>query len=482
MLTLPAKPIFPDKASNDRSETTARRRRLLEGNWASDLEDFITDSVALDRRAIWGALDTSSNVFKQGCEALAVLYSRKPSVGIERENAEAAREYIGPQGALDKSHYFEMMANVQMKTIGLREMLMRIDISDSNQIMFRPVTPDMVFATAPAGDPMKANYLYEMRLRKNDSTGEMFWTADCYDLRDKNNPQYKVHHVEADGLLGEEMTEMFLGGNMSGSNYPYRDSKGEPFLPWVFYHAAIDGQLFSPYELSEVVAGSMVASTYYTYLKHLMFDASFPQRYVASLQLAGLNTMDTNMASQRMSVSTDPSSILCFTADPDSTTQPLIGQFQAGMSDPATMLGAITTYERRLATQMGIDPASVQKVSSDPRSGYSIAMSKESMREAQERYEPVFRVSDIEAIEKAAMISNAILKTSYPESGYVIQYESIELSEVEQKSQRENIIALLDKGLLSPVDAMFKLYPDLATEEEAIQKLRTIRQQKIEFA
>jgi len=26
------------------------------------------------------------------------------------------------------------------------------------------------------------------------------------------------------------------------------------------------------------------------------------------------------------------------------------------------------------------------------------------------------------------------------------------------------------------------LYPDLATEEEAIQKLRTIRQQKIEFA
>ena len=101
----------------------------------------------------------------------------------------------------------------------------------------------------------------------------------------------------------------------------------------------------------------MVASTYYTYLKHLMFDASFPQRYVASLQLAGLNTMDTNMASQRMSVSTDPSSILCFTGDPDSSTQPLIGQFQAGMSDPATMLGAITTYERRLATQMGIDPA-----------------------------------------------------------------------------------------------------------------------------
>ena len=151
------------------------------------------------------------------------------------------------------------------------------------------------------------------------------------------------------------------------------------------------------------------------------------------------------------------------------------------MSDPATMLGAITTYERRLATQMGIDPASVQKISSDPRSGYSIAMSKESMREAQERY-VFFKMFDIEAIEKAAMISNAILGTDYPESGYVISYESIELSEGEQKNMRENIIALLDKGLLSPVDAMFKLYPELTTEQQAIEKLRTIRQQKIEFA
>ena len=199
-----------------------------------------------------------------------------------------------------------------------------------------------------------------------------------HDLRDKANPQYRVHYVEADGILGEEMTDMFLGGNMSGANYPYRDSKGEPFLPWVFYHAAIDGQLFSPYELSEVVAGSMVASTYRTHIsKHLMFDASFPQRYVASLQLAGLNTMDTNLASQRMSVSTDPSSILCFTADPDSTTQPLIESVPKRVW--RTLLQCwepLPLMKRRLATQMGIDPASVQKVSSDPRSGYSIAMSK----------------------------------------------------------------------------------------------------------
>ena len=482
MYNIPAKPAFPDKATNDRCETTARRRRLLEGNWAPDLEDFLTDTVAIDRRQIWGSLDTSSNVFKQGCEALAVLYSRKPTVGIRREQAQQAIDYIGPQGVLDKSKYFGMMSSVQMKTIGLREMLMRVDISDSNQLMFRPVTPDMVYATAPTGDPMKCDYLKEYRLRMNNETKDMFWTVDCYDIRDLNNPKYMVFVVENDGTMGDDVSEMFLGGNMSGENYPYRDAKGIPFLPWVFYHANLTGQLFSPYELSEVVSGSMVAATYYTFLKHLMFDNSFPQRYTASLQLAGLSTQDMGMASQRMAINADPSSILCFTSDPDSTTQPLIGQFQAGMSDPSVMLGAIVTYERRLATQMGIDPASVQKVSSDPRSGYSIAMSKESIREAQQRFEETFRYSDVQAIEIGAMVSNAILGTTYPETGYIINYESIELSEIEKKSQRENIIALMDKGLIGPVDAMFQLYPEITTEDEAVEKLRRIKQQKIEFA
>lgn len=482
MFTIPSKPIFPDAETNQRVEVTARRRRLLEGNWADDLEQFLTDTIALDRRSIWGSLDTSSNVFKQGCQALAVLYARTPTIGIKRELSTAAAEYIGPHGAFYKSHYFELMQNVQMKTIGLREMLMRIDISDTNTIMFRPVTPDMIFAKSSAGNPTVPNYIVEQRLRKNLMTNEMFWTADCYDISDPDYPIYKVKKIEADGTFSDDMSEIFLGADMCGDNYPYRAADGKPFLPWVLYHANIDGELFSPYELSEVVAGSMVASTYYTYLKKLMFDNSFPQRYVASLTLAGLNTVDTNLQTQRMAISTDPSSILCFSGDPDSTTQPMIGQFQAGMSDPATMIGAITTYERRLAAQMGIDPASVQKVSSDPRSGYSIAMSTHALRQVQKKSIPIQQVFDIEAIEKAAMISNAILGTKYPENGYIINYEAVELDESEQKNLRENTIALLDKGLLSPVDAMMKLYPDITTEEEAIEKLKTIRQQKIEFA
>lgn len=477
----PQIPTFTDQYTNARVECTARRRRLLEGSWGEDLELFLQTQIPIDRRGTWGSLDMSSNIFKSGCKALSVLYSTTPSVGVERQKAEAARPYIGPHGVLDNSHYFEMMSTIQMFTIGLREMLVRIDISDDNAVMFRPVTPDMVFASAPAGNPTKANYLYEYRLRRNDSTGEEFWTADIFDLRDKNNPRFEVRKVEADGKFSDDVTNIFLGGDRSGNNYPYRDGQGVPFIPWVFYHAAITGKLFSPYELSEVVQGSFVASTYYTYLKHLMFDASYPQRYT-TMQLAGLSAVDIGTKAARLSVPTDPASILCFAPDPDISSQPIIGQFAAGMDDPLSMISAITTYERRLAAQMGIDPASVQKVSSDPRSGYSIAMSMDAMRSAQKKYEPTQRVADIEAISMGAMVSNAILGTSYPTDGYVISYESIPLTKGERKAQIENTLALMAKGLLGPVDAMMDLYPEISTEEQAMEKLRQIKQQKIEFA
>ena len=71
-----------------------------------------------------------------------------------------------------------MMANVQMKVNWRRG-----NADENRYLRFQPnyVSSRHAgygFATAPAGDPMKANYLHELRLRKNDSTGEMFWTAD----------------------------------------------------------------------------------------------------------------------------------------------------------------------------------------------------------------------------------------------------------------------------------------------------------------
>ena len=477
---IPAVPTFPDSETQQRVETNSLRRRMLEGSWGPDLERYLRAQIDLSRRATWGTIDQSSNVFAHSCKALAVLYSEKPLVGVPREYRERAEPYLKVDGALDRSNYFSIMQGVQYKTIGIREMCMRVDISDSKELLYRPVTPDMVYAHAPAGDPLKPDVIWEYRLRQNLESKNMFWTADVYDLRDKSHPKYQVRKINANGTLEEDLSDLFLGGNMDGDNYPYRDSQGNPFLPWIIYHASLGGKLFQPFELSEVVMGSLQASVYYCMLKHLFLDSAWPQRWVSNLQLAGASTYGTGEATQRMSISADPASILCFVPDPDNQSQPMIGQFDAGLKDPNQMISAITVYERRISSQMGIDPASVTKVSSDPRSGYSIAMSQASTRDAQRRFSEVFRVGDMEALVLGAKISNRFLGTNFPEEPiYSIQYIAVPLSPEELKAQRENTIQLMEKGLLGHVEAIMDLY-DL-TEEEAVEKLRTIRQQRIEF-
>lgn len=480
MYDIPPMPTFPDSETQIRTETNALRRRMLEGTWGPDLERYLQAQIDLSRRATWGTIDQSSNVFAHSCKALAVLYSEKPLIGVPKQYRNEAEPYLKTDGALDRSNYFSIMQSVQYKTIGIREMFVRVDISNSGELLYRPVTPDMIYAKSPAGDPLKPNCIYEYRLRQNEKTGDMFWTADIYDIRDESFPKYQVRFVDADGTLGEDVSEMFLGGDMDGPNYPYIDSRGMAYLPWVVYHADLTGKLFNSNALSSVVMGSLQASTYYCFLKHLFLDSAWPQRYTVNAGLAGLNTYGTGQADQRQAIPADPASILCFMPDPDVQSQPMLGQFEAGLKDPNQMISAITVYERRLASMMGIDAASVTKISSDPRSGYSIAMSQSAMRDTQRRFSETFRYSDSLALTMGAKISNQFLGTKYPEDSiYSIQYIAVPLSPEELKAQREDIIQKMEKGLLSHTEAIMELY-DL-TEEEAIEKLRTIRKQKIEF-
>jgi hypothetical protein len=133
-----------------------------------------------------------------------------------------------------------------------------------------------------------------------------------------------------------------------------------------------------------------------------------------------------------------------------------------------------------VAAILGIDPSDVQKMSGDPRSGYAIAISRSGQRDAQRKYAPMFRYGDLQTIELAAIMANRFLGQSLPESGYTIEYQAIPLSDTEQKSQREDLIEKLGKGLLTPIDAIKDLHVNM-TDAEAVAYLREIRAQRAEF-
>jgi hypothetical protein len=380
---------------------------------------------------------------------------------------------------------FPLMQRMQQYTLGMRECIMRIDVNphaegmtvDYPGIQYRIVTPDYVICDASPDLPDKPNYYQELRLRTNKD-GKTEWVWDIFDIRDLNNPRFGMYKAGADGSIGIDVSEDYMGhpAHVGLDSYPYIDSQGRPFLPITMYHAEKTGLLWNTYDQSQLVYGSLQSAVFFSFFSHALRDAALPQRYASGVTLSGLTAMDRDTTARRTGIATDPSSILMF--QPTEDTQPQIGQFQPG-ADVQSLLESIAKYEYRVATTSGISPAELQRTSGDPRSGYALAVSRQGQR-AQRKYAPVFRMADEELLTKTAILSNRFLNTSLPETGYRIAYKSLPLSPEETRAAREDIVQKLSAGLISPIQAMQIMYPDLS-EEQARQELTKIRKERAEF-
>ena len=480
----PMKPLAMTPEEMKRWEHTGLRRRMILGCWEDDLEDELARHLPADRREAWGPSDMSSNPFEQITRQLSVLYHEVPAVTNMEGDVDAL---VGRDGLVTKSGLWQLMQRTQQMVIGLRECFIRIDVNPHTQdsmarvpgIQYRMVTPDLVYCESHVDQPDIPVYYQEYRLRQ-DQDGKYVWVCDVMDIRDVNNPLFGMYEVQRDGKLGRDVSEVYMGHpTHQGADYPYRDSQGRPFLPVVLYHAEKTGYLWDTFTGSQMVYGSLTSAVLYSMWTHLVKSASWSQKYVAGLTLAGLNQMDQNEVARRASISTDPSSILVFTQDPDAQGQPLVGSFGIA-TDPHDLLESISKYEVRVALSAGLAPSDISRTAADPRSGYSLAVSKAGQRESQKKFAPVFRMGDEELLAKTAMLSNRFLGTSLPESGYRVSYHSMPLTPEEMRAQREDILAKLQGGLISPVTAVMMMYDDMDAKE-ARDYLMTIRRERAEF-
>lgn len=473
---LPTMPTWPDPLEADRADHTGLRRRMLTGTWYADIYDELERHISGARQVAWGDPDMSSNIFRETTKALTALYQRPPTVENPEAMEGSTKGFLGNDGILARAGLWAIMKRVQFFTIGLRECFLRVDIS-GGKISYRIVTPDVVTAQASPHDPQVPIMIKEMRLRYNELTKKKEWTLDHLDISDPENPIYEVLLIQNQNGIETYMdaTDQFLGGSMSGANYPYRDMDGVPFLPYSIYHAELTGQLFDPFYNAELVKGSLSATIFYTYFAHIMRDCAHPQRYIFNARLSGISSTD-GKTPNTAHIDSDPASIMVF--EPvaevgEGQTPGQFGQFQPG-GDVEKTLTAVTTYERRLATLAGINPADVQKMSGDPRSGYAIAISRSSLREAQAEYTPSFRLGDLATIEITAKLCNRYIDTKYPESGYEINYYELPLSPEEQKAMREDINNKIDRGLMSAIQAVMVMYPNY-DRDDAERYLRQVQ-------
>ena len=481
---IPTKPIAPDDATESRWRHTALRRRLVQGTWSEDLERELYRHLPADRREAWGVADMSSNALEQVSRQLSQLYHETPKVTHEEDIS----ALIGRTGYVTESGFWQLMQRVQQYTIAMRECCVRIDVaphvkgvnSRINDICYRVVTPDFVYAEAHPDQPDEMVYYQEYRLRYNDSKDEYEWIADVIDIRDLQNPKFGMFKIKSDGQIGEDVSVQYMGHEThTGANYPYFGKDGIPFIPVQIYRAEKTGQLWNPYDGSQLTFGTLSSSVLYSFYLHLIRDSCWSQKYLVNCGLAGQNIQDAEYPSRRATVTTDPSSILVFASDPDVTSQPMVGTFEPS-ADPQKMLESITAYEARIAVASGVASSDIQRTSGDPRSGFAISISRSGMREMQKRYAPIFRRSDEQILEKTAKLTNRYLNTNLPEEGYRVQYQQIALSPEEMKALRQDVTEKLAAGLISPIDAIMILNPDL-DDEAAKQELMRIRRERAEY-
>lgn len=455
----------------------------MQGTWEQDLEDELYRHLPADRREAWGVADMSSNALEQVSRQLAMLYYETPQVTHDEDIG----DLVGREGFITGSGLWPLMQKVQQYTIAMRECCVRIDVVPHVQggksrftgIIYRVITPDFVYAEAHPDSPDTMVYFQEYRLRYNEYKEEYEWVCDVLDIRDEANPKFAMIAVNNDGSLGSDVSDVYMGHPAHvGSSYPYRKGDGTPFIPVQMYRAEKTGSLWNAYDSSQLVYGTLTSAVLFSFYLHLVRDACWSQKYVAGLQLAGQSAVDQDMPARRATITTDPSSILVFTSDPDITTQPIIGSFEPS-ADPQKLLESIAKYEYRVATASGIS-SEVLRQSGDPRSGYALSISRDGQREAQKKFAPIFRANDEELISKTACLCNRFLGTNLPEEGYRVQYSQLNLSPEEMKAVREDVIQKLNAGLISPVDAIMQLNPDL-DDIEARKELIRIRKERAEF-
>ena len=489
------KPPMPeDPITRARWEETAKRRRMMEGLWDEDLLIRYRSHMGLERaeahKAYEGGLDRSCNPFKSINTELAQLYHVPPSVHHPSDRDDV-NDWLGDGGALASSMLWPMMEWYQAQVLACREYLIRVDVTNSDGLIFRPVSPEFIDATPYDDRPNTPRKIDEYRQRQHK--GEVIWTIDRYDITDPENPVYQViapHRASREVITkgqrsvesyrGEEdITDDVLGGNQSGDNYKFRKLDGTPVLPWVLHHSMVTlDRLWMWSDGLETVDGSLNAAVMLTFILHAMRSASWPQKWAVNVVPIGANTAGTENTPRR-AMTADPATVVLFktaAGGMESPGQPMIGQWSAG-ADIAAMDAAFASYVNRIATDAGIPPGDIQRMGGTARSGYAIALSNASKRIAQDAHRTSFSAHDAELVALAATLWNRVNGTDLPEDGYNVAHKPIPLSPQEIAERRKNLLELLTAGLISRIEAYKELHPGM-DDAHANARLQSIDRER----
>jgi hypothetical protein len=434
----------------------AERLRILGGRWKVDLDRAIARHFSVERYE--AALPVMArNLAKNVVSQLAQLYRRPPDVMAEGASQDALDDFLadvadGGVWSQGRRHQREVLfVREGWRSVGV------VGDEGDRRLMWRRPKSTHVSAVAPQDDPTVPYLVVEAQPRTWVSMGKAHsgLTWDVYDLRDPEEPRHVV--LDAREAAGDDkelydlpnITEAVHGpgANFSGAAYPFRYADGEPFIPYVLYHAEDSGVVYDSWEGVELKDATLTVAVLWSFWVHVVKDASWAQRATLNMSLGSARTIEGPGGVNYQAVTADPASIMQFRGE--AGLPPSFHQWQPA-ADPERLEMAVSSFERATAATFGLSGEDLTRTTA-ASSGYALTISRGAIREKQREYALGFGRADAELLAKSAALANAegMYSAALPDdvAAWTVSYPAIPPSEDERKAGAEKIKAYKDAGL-----------------------------------
>lgn len=459
---VPTSIIPEDYEDQERWREQAQRRRLLEGKHKVDVQTAIENQFAQEIAAgLEIDPDLSRNPYRLIFQQLNVAYLEPPDVSVTGQDDADLSPIITPK-------LWAQQQKTSLFALAMGESLVRVDWkhwAGATEASYRIVAPDTVVIEAMPDEPDQPGKVEELRWR-----GEA-WTWEVWDVRDPSKPVFRIDEVD-DNNERTEATAKYAPDLAAENAYPYRATDGTPILPYVLYHKSVGSRLWNWTEGTELTNGSLRLGALWTHWNDGFLNAAHPQRWALDVDTqAGVTRTIAGTAVDVVPV--DRKSVLKFASKGPAGGS--LGQFSAAM-DVLSSAEALKLYEQGLAVYAGLNPADLQVTQG--QSGYAIVVSRAGQRRQQKLVEVSYRMADQMLLAKAAQLANVYANAGLSENprDYQIHYRALQPSTAELKEQAEIIEKELAMGMISQIDALRQMHPEIESDEDALERLLKVRE------
>lgn len=434
------------------------RWAVLYGRHSQLVEVRMRETLGTTRKDFIGAPDLSLNLLSQVSRWMAVSYQSPPVITHAKDEAAAAE-----MAALcDAMGLWSLMRRVNRDTIGLRDCLVRVGVNGAGRPYARIAWPHHIEAEPWPGEPDTPMLVKEAR--------EAWVQGQCIQYRE-------VHGLrrEGDRIVGYRYCEHIEPGQgdaealsrslgMDTATYPYIDDRGDAVLPYAWYHAGHPCGLWDTWEWIDIFDATLTVCVLRSMYTHALRQASWAQRWLINGQPAGASAG----VNGELALTPDPTMVLTIEATAlaaENGLTPQAGQWQAPQN-LQDLLGSIRSYSHDALQAAGLPAAEVLRTGADPRSGLSLAVSREAQREVQAEYVPQFEAGDRQLLQLVAICAGISGVASLPiDMGWRTKHQTLGLSTDEMLKRASYTQTATTQRLISRAEAYMLHHPGVTMQQ-----------------